>query len=95
MKIGQWVTVYNKSGYKKIIGYVERLTLDGAKLRITYPKRIFNKTVVVDEIFDDFKVEEIDTAILSDNDKKILIDTALILGDKEWFMELTNKERQK
>lgn len=33
----------------------------------------------------------IDTYLLSKEDLKSLIDLALVNGDKEWFMELTNK----
>lgn len=89
LTLGQWLVVYDRCNFDEIIGYIEDMSENYVKLRATLPKKIKGAYVVINLRRDNYEPCKLDIGELSEEEKKFLIDVALMFGDKEWFMELT------
>ena len=91
MKISDWVTLKNRIEYRGFIVFISNNHQEkNISIRLTSPKELVNKVIMVNEadlILDDFKI--------SSEDLDALIDLSLLKNDKIWFEELSNLKKVK
>ncbi|MED0702846.1 IDEAL domain-containing protein [Aeribacillus composti] len=95
INVGDWVRV--KVNERYVYGYVDYIS----ESENVYLRKIYTEFINSDEkyfygyrnnlgMFESYRIEKLDQSI-SDDDLNILIDIALDMNDREWFLELTKR----